>query len=204
MATLTAPAGHPAAGSSIEVFAYLVRNAGPTILVDTGMGDGNAFLDDLYRANRTSLDTALAGAGATRADIDIVVNSHLHFDHCGNNRLFSGTPVYIQSREYEVARTPHYTVESWIAPEGVLVREIDGDREIARGITLLFAPGHTPGHQSLAIETPSGLAIIGAQVASTAAEFEAGGDPAEAHDGIADNYYASIRRLKSLRPVRAP
>lgn len=202
MATLIAPAGHPAAGSNIEVFAYLVRNAGMTILVDTGMGDGNTFLDNLYRANRTGIDATLAIAGASRADIDIVVNSHLHFDHCGNNRLFPGIPVYIQSRECEVARTLHYTVQSWIAPKGVLVHEIEGDCEIARGITLLSTPGHTPGHQSLAVETPSGLAIVGAQAAYTAAEFEAGGDAAEAHDGMADIYRSSIRRLKSLRPAR--
>ncbi len=202
MATLTAPPGHPAAGSAIEVFAYLVRHDGITILVDTGMGDGNTFLDDLYRANRIGLDAALAEVGTSRADIGIVVNSHLHFDHCGNNRLFAGVPLYTQSREREAARIPRYTVESWIAPEGILVQEVDGDCEIAPGVTLLFTPGHTPGHQSLAVETLSGPAIIGAQVAYTAAEFEAGGDPAEAHDGMADNYYASIRRLKSLRPVR--
>ncbi|MEX2248645.1 MAG: N-acyl homoserine lactonase family protein [Parvibaculum sp.] len=202
MATLTAPPGHPASGSDIEVFAYLVRHGGTTILVDTGMGADNAFLDDLYRANRIGLDAALAGAGASRADIGIVVNSHLHFDHCGNNRLFPGIPLYMQSRERKAARMPRYTVESWIAPEGALIHEVDGDCEIAPGITLLFTPGHTPGHQSFAVETPSGPTIVGAQVAYTAAEFEAGGDPAEAHDGMADNYYASIRRLKSLRPMR--
>ncbi|MBC7103527.1 MAG: N-acyl homoserine lactonase family protein [Parvibaculum sp.] len=202
MATSIAPAGHPAAGSNIEVFAYLVRNAGMTILVDTGMGDGNAFLDDLYRANRTSIDAALVIAGASRADIDIVVNSHLHFDDCGNNHLFPGIPVYMQSREHDAARMPRYTVEGWIAPEGVLVHKVDGDCEIAPGVTLLFTPDHTPGHQSLAVETPSGPVIAGAQLAYTAAEFEAGGDPAEAHDGMVDIYYASIRRLKSLQPAR--
>gem|GEM_PF-3105636 len=83
MATLTAPAGHPAAGSSIEVFAYLVRNAGPTILVDTGMGDGNAFLDDLYRANTRSREhrTTQSKAGSRRKaslSVRLTVIAKLH------------------------------------------------------------------------------------------------------------------------------
>ena len=198
LASLTAPAGHPSAGAAIEVFAYLVRRGDLTVLVDTGMGGDSAFLDKLYAARRTDLSTPLAAVGASVADIDAVVNSHLHFDHCGGNRLFPGMPIYVQARERQAARTARYTVESWVEPEGVTIREVDGDHEIAPGLTLLF----TPGHQSLLVETPDGPLIVGAQAAYTAAEFEAGGDLAEAHEGMGEAYRASIERLKSLAPTR--
>ncbi|MCC7267735.1 MAG: N-acyl homoserine lactonase family protein [Caulobacteraceae bacterium] len=200
LASLTAPAGHPSAGAAIEVFAYLVRHGDLTLLVDTGMGDDSGFLDKLYAAKRTGLATALKAVGVNIEDIDAVVNSHLHFDHCGGNRLFPDAPIYMQAREREAARALHYTVENWVAPEGVTIREVDGDHQIAPGLTLLFTPGHTPGHQSLLVETPNGSLMVGAQVAYTAAEFEAGGDVAEAHEGMGETYRASIERLKSLAP----
>ena len=107
-----------------------------------------------------------------------------------------------QASEREASRAVHYTVENWIAPEGVTIREVDGDREIAPGLTLLFTPGHTPGHQSLLVETLDGPLIVGAQAAYTAAEFEVGGDLAEAHEDMGETYRASIERLKSLAPTR--
>src|SRR3954452_19473298 len=78
----------------MPVYVHVIDHPDARVLVDTGMTElhpAGADLDPRLRPLRTqNLD--LAG-------IDIVVNTHLHFDHCGGNHLFAGTPIYVQRRE---------------------------------------------------------------------------------------------------------
>lgn len=200
LATVTAPQGHPAPGD-IDVFAYLVRHEDGLFLVDTGVGTGNGVIDELYRPHRTPLADALGRVGARIKDVRAVINSHLHFDHCGNNRLFAGIPIYAQAHEVEAAKGKLYTVPEWVAAGDGRYEQISGDCEIAQGVTLLSTPGHTPGHQSVALETDNGLKLIAAQAAYTAAEFNSGGDTKEAHQGLEKAYLDSLRKLKALTPA---
>jgi N-acyl homoserine lactone hydrolase len=68
-------------------------------------------------------------------------------------------------------------------------------------IRLLTTPGHTPGHQSVLVETASGPVLIAAQAAYRAAEYRLGGDVLQAHSGLEDKYLQTIRQLKSLAPT---
>ena len=56
----------------------------------------------------------LAKVGVSPGDITAIVNSHLHFDHCGNNSAFPGVPIYVQQAELKAAKEPHYTVPEWV------------------------------------------------------------------------------------------
>jgi N-acyl homoserine lactone hydrolase len=70
--------------------------------------------------------------------------------------------------------------------------------EIAAGVKLLSSPGHTPGHQSVLIETDSGNVLVAAQAAYTAEEYRQGGDVTQAHEGLEERYLQTISQLKSV------
>lgn len=183
----------------IDVFAYLVITATDVLLIDTGVGEGNDHIDNRFEPRRTPIAEELGRYGIGAEDVNVVVNSHLHFDHCGNNRMFPHAEIFVHEKELEIARTTAYTVLSWFDYDGARIVPVTGDREISAGIQLLASPGHTPGHQSVLIETVGGNILVAAQAAFTADEFQRGGDPAEqAHDGLAEQYLQSISRLKTV------
>ncbi|MFI9359624.1 N-acyl homoserine lactonase family protein [Kitasatospora sp. NPDC053057] len=134
------------------VLAYLVRSPQGLLLFDTGIGAGSPETEAHYRPVRRPLPEALAAAGVSLSDIDLVVNCHLHFDHCGGNPLFAGTPVLVQSRELAAARRGDYTIDALVDFPGAVHRELDGETEIWPGVRVLPTPGHTDGHQSLLVE----------------------------------------------------
>ena len=85
--------------------------------------------------------------------IDIVVNTHLHFDHVGGNHLFAGKPIYVQRREFEEAHAVDFTILEWVDAPGVTYTQIDGQHELLPGVRLLPAPGHTDGSQIVVVDS---------------------------------------------------
>jgi N-acyl homoserine lactone hydrolase len=79
------PEGHPAAtqGRKAVVFGFVIDHPDGAIVVDTGAGRGNPFIDDMYSPTVVDLESALGAAGIEPSNVTAVVNSHLHFDHCG-------------------------------------------------------------------------------------------------------------------------
>ncbi|MFD5461384.1 MBL fold metallo-hydrolase [Kitasatospora sp. NPDC127059] len=134
------------------VLAYLVRSPDGLLLFDTGIGAGSPETEAHYRPVRRPLPEALAAAGVAVADIDLVVNCHLHFDHCGGNPLFAGTPVLVQAGELAAARRGGHTIDGLVDFPGAVHRELDGEVEVWPGVRVLPTPGHTAGHQSLLVE----------------------------------------------------
>ncbi|ARF77844.1 N-acyl homoserine lactonase family protein [Kitasatospora aureofaciens] len=134
------------------VLAYLVRGPQGLLLFDTGIGAGSPETEAHYRPVRRPLPEALAAAGVSVSDVDLVVNCHLHFDHCGGNPLFAGTPVLVQSNELATARRGDYTIDALVDFPGAVYRELDGETEIWPGVRVLPTPGHTDGHQSMLVE----------------------------------------------------
>ncbi|MCH8244427.1 MBL fold metallo-hydrolase, partial [Patescibacteria group bacterium] len=84
----------------------------------TGVGDGHAGIEKLYAPQRRSLKDELAARGVAVEDVTAVINTHLHFDHCGENRLFPDTPIHVQRVEHEAAQEPLYTIPGWIDFQG--------------------------------------------------------------------------------------
>ena len=135
-----------------------------------------------------------------------MVNSHLHFDHCGQNPTLFGTATtfYAQAAEFEAAEADgSYTDASWALCPREQRRALCGDERIADGVTVLATPGHTAGHQSVLVEAAGRRVAIGAQVVWHRDEFdaeiasEANVDPTPELRAAA---VESIRRLKSLQP----
>jgi N-acyl homoserine lactone hydrolase len=142
------------------------------VLVDTGMIDTTPELDEEWQPTPHPLPPDLVSRVA------MVVNTHLHFDHCGGNRLFPGVPIHVQRRELLDARTQEdYTIPAWVDFDGATYVEHDGEAEILPGVRLLPAPGHTAGHQVVVVETNEGTVVLGGDVGYSFEEIGHGDTP---------------------------
>lgn len=198
------PAGSPLAGTLLPIRAFVIRRRAGPILVDTGMAADVPELNALYQPRLRPLPGALRAIGLLPADIVAVVNTHLHFDHCGGNRLFPGTPVFVQTRELSTVREPGYTVAEWVDFPESDYRPVESDTEIADGVRLLAVAGHTAGTLAVTVQSDEGLLLIAAQAAADAREFA---DAAYEHPrGLAmaweaASYARSLDRLRARAPV---
>ncbi len=151
----------------------LIRTATENILVDTGLGNAYdekfAFLYGVDKSE-TELLRSLAAAGVQAADISKVILTHLHFDHAGGNCFqegngefrptFPNAVYYINEGELAYAKEPDprskpsYLPYTWepLERRGQIM-PISGDAEVAPGVTMLPAPGHTPNHQIVTVQS---------------------------------------------------
>jgi N-acyl homoserine lactone hydrolase len=195
--------GHP----RVEVvLGYLIRHEQGTVLLDTGIGEADAETEEWYRPDRVPLPEALQRVGASLGDVDLVVNCHLHFDHCGGNPLLAGTPVVAQRRELELARGADYTVPELVDYDGATYQEIDGEVELLPGLLVVPTPGHTDGHQSLVVRCSDGTVVLAGQSHDHTSDFAADALSVQARrDGVAPPLPLSpawMDRLLDLDPQR--
>lgn len=150
-----------AEGERMPVYVHVIDHPNGRVLVDTGM-------TELHPAG-ADLDPRLFPLTTQDFDftsIDLIVNTHLHFDHCGGNHLFPGKPIYVQRQELEDARSKEdYTIREWVDAPGVEYFPVDGEFELLPGLKLVPAPGHTRGLQMIVIETGERPIIVGGDVA---------------------------------------
>ena len=132
---------------------YAIRHRGGIFLFDTGLGFGNEELDERYHPVARRIGDALAGAGIAIEDVTAVANCHLHADHAGQNAAFPDVPIYVQAAEWEIAHTTDHTILEWIDFPAARYVRLSGDHEPFEGLRIVATPGHTPGHQSLVVET---------------------------------------------------
>jgi N-acyl homoserine lactone hydrolase len=198
------PDWHPEHGAfqQFPVHAWVVRHPDGAILVDTGIGEGNEVIDSWYAPEVVGLREALTSIELNIDDIAAVVLSHLHFDHCGQQQLLDA-PVFVQAREHREAQRLQYTVPEWADIPASRLRLIDGDEDIAEGVRLVATPGHTPGHQSVVIETGDTRAVLGAQCAFRTAEARTGEPGATNLHDVSWRTAArdSLARLRSFGPA---
>jgi N-acyl homoserine lactone hydrolase len=205
LATITmVPEWHPERDSfePFPVHAWLIRHPDGAILVDTGVGRGNDLIDQWYTPHTISLREALRGVGCAPPAISAIVVSHLHFDHCGQLGTLTA-PVYVQAAEFEAAQTTAYTVPEWAAIPPDRLRLVHGDEEIAAGVSLVFTPGHSPGHQSVLVDSNEGRIVLAAQCAFRAAELRTG-KPASSNshsDAFSDAAEKSLARILAMAPI---
>ena len=153
------------------VLAYLVRRDDGLILFDTGIGAADPETEAHYRPQRRPLESALATVGVAFADISLVVNCHLHFDHCGGNPLLAGKPILVQAAELAAARQGDYTIDELIDFPGATYEEIAGEAEVWPGVWIIPTPGHTDGHQSLVLRKSDGTVVLAGQAHDFASHF---------------------------------
>ena len=110
------------------------------------------------------LDNSLKKLGINPEDIDIVINTHLHADHCSFNGLFKNATWIINRNELKEALVPEPFEITYFRPcfdVGLETKLIEGDYNVAKGVQILDTFGHTAGHISVSIETGnSGVLLI--------------------------------------------
>ena len=184
------------------VHAFVVHHPNGPIIVDTGIGFGNDLIDALYPHTSQRLLDELHLHGIDERQVPCVIDSHLHFDNCGQNPALS-CPVVVQRAEIHAARQPHYTVPEWAdtPPSRSLV--LDGDTDVATGVTAMLTPGHTPGHQAVVIRGGEDVVVIAAQCIFRQTAWQLEPEVANLHDHTwAQAANDSLARLRALRPQR--
>jgi glyoxylase-like metal-dependent hydrolase (beta-lactamase superfamily II) len=168
----------------------LVRGA-KTMIIDAGAGDKmGPKSEEIYAIDRArNVSDGLADAGLTEADVDIVLASHLHFDHAGGftRRDASGDLVAVFPRARYIARTGEYADAirpnernraSYLAENYVPLREagvldlVDGDETIMPGVRVRRTGGHTMHHQIVMIESGGRTAVFAADLIPTVAHID--------------------------------
>jgi glyoxylase-like metal-dependent hydrolase (beta-lactamase superfamily II) len=168
----------------LSLTCLLICTGKQNILVETGIGDKfDAKFRDIYDVRRPpTLLTGLGELGLGPEDIDIVVNTHLHFDHCGwNTRRLNGTTVptfpraryVIQRGEWQQAVNPSERerasyIEEFFRPAASQTEFLDGDAEVAPGVRLEVVPGHTRHLQCARLESGNECAYFISDTVPTA------------------------------------
>jgi len=151
-------------GESMQLVAtaFLVAAGERRILIDTGYNRDDTpqvsgFGIERPHGDSQLLKNRLAGIGIKPEEIDTVVNTHLHWDHAGGNRMFPNARFYVQKEELRQAYVPDdFMIQYYFRDDfdvGVEYRLLNGDANIADGVRCIFTPGHTQGHQSVIVET---------------------------------------------------
>ena len=157
------------------ILIYLIKGKNRVIVVDSGGPDdewtakyhppGHKRAPDMHPAE------VLRANGVNIEDVEILINTHLHYDHCFNNRLFTKAKIFVQRREMQYAISPlpsgvmHYESSqrgmrpSWFEGYERIV-PVDGDKTLFPGIRLVTLPGHTPGLQGVVVQTAKGRCLI--------------------------------------------
>jgi glyoxylase-like metal-dependent hydrolase (beta-lactamase superfamily II) len=175
----------------------LVETRDALVLVETGLGnkENEKFLD-IYGVDNGASDAAhpdrlqelIVQAGFSPAAVDVVIDTHLHFDHAGGNTFrdaegqvrvaFPNARYFVQRGEWEWAhRTNERTSASYLPDnyEPVMaagrLELVEGDVEIVPGISVMRTPGHCPGHQSVLVQSGGETACFLADVIPTFAHL---------------------------------
>jgi len=145
------------AGCSATDYRERIRGEGPLMLA------GETFQDVV---DVKPIEEHFAERGLTYDDIDTFVQTHLDWDHCMNTTKFRRSRILIQRNEW--TRIPvHPLFASTYAPKEhyeeisrLNVEFVEGDYEIANGVRAMLTPGHSPGGQSVVVDTDAGTYVI--------------------------------------------
>jgi N-acyl homoserine lactone hydrolase len=191
-------------GSRWPVHGFVVTHPGGAVLVDTGVGGPQRALDDWRVVNRSVAD-ALAEYDMSPADIGLVINTHLHFDHCGQNAVFKHAPAYVQRAELSRAQREEPELYEWFGFMNARFELLDGDAEVLPGLEVIATPGHTEGHQCVVVRGGGdGFDLLIGDAAYTPRQY-AEPDRGKLPAGQASDipvWRDSVRRIKSLCPER--
>ncbi len=187
-----------AVGDSFDVHSFVIHHPDGPIVIDAGIGSGDDLIDELYAPLTVDIGDALGSCGVDVAQVQALILTHLHFDHCGQARRFTA-PTFVQRTEVEAASAPGYTVPEWIPDNDV--RLVERDVDVAVGVRVLATPGHTPGHQSVVAEARDGRAVIVGQVCYRGGDFAAPEPVPDCGDDGLELAESSISRLRALAPA---
>lgn len=192
------------------ILMFVVEGRGHRILVDTGSPDEEYCRQHQRTIRRGAGEeprAALKAAGFEPESIDIVVLTHLHWDHAGNVGLVPDVPHIVQREElrYAVAPLPAH-IRGYDAPQGrephvpfwmgPRYQPVDGDLALlADGVSLLHTPGHSPGSQTVLVTTARGTLALAGDTVPLLENWERN-LPNTIHVGLPE-YYQSLARIRA-------
>jgi N-acyl homoserine lactone hydrolase len=191
----------------IPIACWLIKTTDGVVLFDTGVSPravpGLMRNDPFARFTEEDLLVHRLDALGLEADnVDLVVMSHLHYDHAGGAQLFPKSELVVQKDEYAYAHypasffEPFYYRKNFDLP-GYRWRLLDGDTELGPGLTVLRTDGHTPGHQSLLVELPETGAVV---LAGDACYWQESIDK-ERPPGVVWNPTLALHSIKKLKTI---
>ena len=148
----------------LPIYVFYLQGGEKNILVDTGL---EQFMipegaEEECGFKILEFEDALASVNLEPENIDMIIHTHLHNDHCENDYKCVNAEVYVQKTEFEFMQNPHPVDHRYYSDvlDDVKVVLVDGDTHIAEGIDVIFSPGHSVGGQSVAVNTSQGKAVI--------------------------------------------
>jgi len=194
---------------------FLIEGGPSPILVDTGTLDSE-FTQTYHhqtmdRPPHAEPRAVLEAAGYDPQDVSIVINTHLHWDHCSNNEMFTKASFVVQQRElaYAVDPLPIHRlgyekipgiVPPWMSTFG-RIESVSGDQQIAEGVKVIALPGHTPGSQGVLVDTAEGQFLLAGDTVDLHANWEGSSRLAHIPSSIHTNlfeYYDSFAKIEDL------
>lgn len=201
----------------IPVPAWLIRHGDDLALFDCGMHadltratPAREVVELFFGLHVTADDLVgarLTAAGVDPADIDVVILSHLHFDHVGGLAQVPNARVIVQTTEWAAGFDPDLAAANSFSPSdfdlGHDVVRVDGEHDVFGDgrVVCVPTPGHTPGHQSLKVRLRDHEVVLCADCAYFTSTLDGGPLPPIGHDHVAQ--LASIERLRTMRAAGA-
>src|SRR5882724_6125446 len=186
---------------------YLLETGNGLILIDTGFPEAFIGRPDYYNGKSLEglmypymkeehrIPALLSTVGYRPEDISLVISTHFHSDHSGGHKYFPSTPILVQKNELTVLDNEDYS-PSECRLKDMNYQVIDGDYQLNNSISLIYTPGHSPGHQSLLIGTErSGYVLLCIDAALTEGIFKRNTPYFAAEP---DNATASLNKLKAI------
>ncbi len=180
-------------GDLLPFFIFVVLGGRQPVVVDTGTpGREEVKWRNGMRLVRDEAQEPLATLQAIDVDpseVELVVQTHLHWDHCGNGALFPNAEFLVQKEELRYAVAPAegdlelFNANGKGLPKWFDIFDqmtvIEGDRKLGDGMSVVWLPGHTPGSQGLLVGTPTGTVLIAGDTVPTYAHWR--GDESRRH-----------------------
>lgn len=148
----------------LPIYVFYLEGGDRTILVDTGLDE---FVvppgaEEACGFPIRDFEAALASVGKRPEDVDLIIHTHLHNDHCENDAKCPNATIVVQEAELACFRHPHPIDHRYYSDllDGLRVETVQGDAVIGDGLEVVASPGHTVGGQSVCVRTAAGRAVI--------------------------------------------